>query len=634
MDATSRATGFEGGWPILLTEPSADDMEMIGRLHQLCDWVITVDRNAGIEYFDSPHEAEAIFDAYVIDAVPERDDLGCLQLITSTAHFDEVRRLLDDTLALMGLSGSARNCTFLLGQLKALSGRLAMRLAASAGGSVASSVGAELVALALARKKCLDSDVSDPCWPSLRRGFFIPLDDVRDLLPELPEPEDLLPTDAARADLLHVSIPQKGRLSLRFIEVKYRRHLSLARSSGLAETISRQTAVTRGRWLRWFFGAEITPAERTLRAASLARVLRFYAAKACRHHLAVDLYSRFTEELTRFLISPSDYELAGNDAPDRGLVFCPDFTEARAERLATSLDGDCEVWLFGPDTLPDLPPHLIEERPESPPVEATVDLMSPKDSPTAAESSLKSDENCAIALGTSKAGDTVTWTPSIRGNPHLMLVGLPGMGKTTSLINICRQLHEHGITPIVFSYHDDIDERLTIDFPEMARYDCRHLGFNPMRVVQPGPLAHVESAGQLRDIFQAIYPELGDLQLEQLRTAVKESYEAVGWGGEHAPESPPPFRHFVERIRQNGGGEKRSQTLLARLKELDDFQFFAAEQGEATLLETGQPRIIQIHSIGNEMVQRAYASFVLYRIYQDMFRRGRQDRITHAVIFR
>jgi DNA helicase HerA-like ATPase len=32
-------------------------------------------------------------------------------------------------------------------------------------------------------------------------------------------------------------------------------------------------------------------------------------------------------------------------------------------------------------------------------------------------------------------------------------------------------------------------------------------------------------------------------------------------------------------------------------------------------------------------VQRAYASFALYSIYQDMFRRGRPNRITHAVIF-
>jgi hypothetical protein len=36
------------------------------------------------------------------------------------------------------------------------------------------------------------------------------------------------------------------------------------------------------------------------------------------------------------------------------------------------------------------------------------------------------------------------------------------MGKTTCLINICRQLAAAGIAPIVFSYHDDIDAKLRV----------------------------------------------------------------------------------------------------------------------------------------------------------------------------
>ena len=73
--------------------------------------------------------------------------------------------------------------------------------------------------------------------------------------------------------------------------------------------------------------------------------------------------------------------------------------------------------------------------------------------------------------------------------------------------------------------------------------------------------------------------------------------------------------------------------MLARLAELDDFGFFSGGVGEASLLDSPVPRLIRIHDVANEVVQRAYASFVLYRVYQDMFRRGRQDRLTHAVVF-
>lgn len=238
-----------------------------------------------------------------------------------------------------------------------------------------------------------------------------------------------------------------------------------------------------------------------------------------------------------------------------------------------------------------------------------------------------------VTLGTTKEGESVSWSPSIRGNPHLMIVGLPGMGKTTCLINLCQQLQAGGITPIVFSYHDDIDERLSELFPNVASHDCRDLGFNPMRIVEPGPVAHVESAGQLRDIFAAIFPDLGDLQLEQLRAAIKQSYEPSGRARARMPADAPAFSTFLQRLRAIEKPDKGTKTLLARLTELDDFGFFAAADGGASLLEGATPRVIRIHAVANEVVQRAYASFVLYRIYQDMFRRGRQERLTHAVVF-
>jgi hypothetical protein len=45
--------------------------------------------------------------------------------------------------------------------------------------------------------------------------------------------------------------------------------------------------------------------------------------------------------------------------------------------------------------------------------------------------------------------DEVIWPVSLRGNPHLLIVGLPGMGKTTCLLNICSQLHRQGVAPML-----------------------------------------------------------------------------------------------------------------------------------------------------------------------------------------
>ncbi len=127
----ARSIDAEGDLLALRTEISREKAESLKTLHRMCDWVITFDRNAGIEYFNSPgdsKESKEIYDAYVIDCVPEREDLGCLQLITSTSNLEEVRYLLNSALDPMGLSHSLRNAEFLFEHLKALSCRLAIRL--------------------------------------------------------------------------------------------------------------------------------------------------------------------------------------------------------------------------------------------------------------------------------------------------------------------------------------------------------------------------------------------------------------------------------------------------------------------------------------------------------------------------
>jgi DNA phosphorothioation-dependent restriction protein DptH len=40
-----------------------------------------------------------------------------------------------------------------------------------------------------------------------------------------------------------------------------------------------------------------------------------------------------------------------------------------------------------------------------------------------------------------------------------------------------------------------------------------------------------------------------------------------------------------------------------------------------------------INRTANEVLQRAFATFVLYSIYKDMLKRGPQKGLTHAVVF-
>ncbi len=241
----------------------------------------------------------------------------------------------------------------------------------------------------------------------------------------------------------------------------------------------------------------------------------------------------------------------------------------------------------------------------------------------------------SILLGRANDNSLVTWVSSIAGNPHLMIAGQPGTGKTVCLVNLCRQFVGVAVTPIVFDFHGDIEAKLAKHLPRLVRSEMQSLGFNPMRVPPNQTHGHVEAAGLLRDIFSAVFPDLGDLQLETLRTAVKSAFEAKGWSSRAAKKTPktPEFGEFLDHLRSLPKKDVGTRALLARLTELDDYHFFDSHVETPSMLDHSQPVVLQLHQTQNEAVQRAFAAFAFYRLYQDMQQRGRQDRITHAIIF-
>ncbi|MFN3686433.1 ATP-binding protein [Salinarimonas sp.] len=644
--ATARALGGgEGDWPVLVTRLSEAAARLIDELHECSDWVVTMDRNACVEYFDSPRRLPRVAGRFVIDAVPERADLGSMQLVTSTTNLDALRELVDATLGDMGLSKSERNCRFLMTQLKSLSGRLAIRLANASGRT------GELVALALVQAHCANAAGADDVWMPLETGFFVPIDEIVDQLPELFLKGD--EAGARRADLLYVRAAGRSGLEFRFVEVKHRQHLRSARSAELVADIAEQTSALRSRWMRWFFEEATGPVQSAVRRSRLARILHFYCDRAARHTLSPQAHARLHVEIDALLASDVA-KLCVAEGADRGYIFCPEHRLEAPEHIAHGAEDGCDVILFGPAMLPDeiANSERRAERgmvsPEGPAAggdedgsagDAEEEDAHGHPSEHDAGGVTTSVDRAAlpvhadIVLGTAVGrSDDVEWRPSIRANPHLMIVGLPGMGKTTCLVRICRQFAEAGVAPIVFSYHEDIDEKLEAALGPVRHVDVDGLGFNPLRVDGDAPRGHVDVAGTLRDIFGSVFSDLGDVQLEELRQAIMQSYTESGWGGAEAHHTAPApaFERFY-RILQTR--PKPNLNLLARLRELHDYGFFSPAVDDVRLLDDRSPTVIRLHRSTNGMLQGAFAAFMLYSIYKDMFRRGPQAGLTHAVVF-
>lgn len=241
----------------------------------------------------------------------------------------------------------------------------------------------------------------------------------------------------------------------------------------------------------------------------------------------------------------------------------------------------------------------------------------------------------ALCVGVDARTDKpIDWPLTVQGNPHLLISGLPGMGKTALLLHLCRQMDAAGVWPIVFSYHQDIDGGLAQFGGAVCFIDAEGLGFNPLQVrSRTAASAHLDVAGTIGDIFMAIYPELGDLQGEQIRSALKSSLLELGWGNRDVDPSTrtePAFRCFVAMPQR---APKTNSGLRSRLAKLSDYGFFDVRADQGDLWQSEQAIVIRVHSTQNENLQRAFASLVFYGLYKGMFRRGIQDRITHAIVF-
>jgi len=129
--AASVATGQVGLKlvPVVTLMLDAQDRALIHRVHEVGDWVITVDRNMGIEFFD--HGGKPGRPDYLIDHSPDMtSDFGHHLFITSRS-LQKLEIMLEPALAQYDIQADRGHAIVLLHQIRSLSGRLALKLLSS-----------------------------------------------------------------------------------------------------------------------------------------------------------------------------------------------------------------------------------------------------------------------------------------------------------------------------------------------------------------------------------------------------------------------------------------------------------------------------------------------------------------------
>jgi DNA phosphorothioation-dependent restriction protein DptH len=260
--------------PVVSLELTTEAQALIKHAHDVSDWVLTIDRNLGLEFFDSPSSIEEA--GYLLDFAPEYLQEDRQRILLTTRSSIELQSLVAPMLGHFNLPVQPGDEGVVLEAVRSLSGRLALRFGAAA------TQATEVVGLLLARWKMGETG-------QLSRCVVIPLDAHRGWFRA--EDDDGEPVSERRADLLLVGFdPAKRAVRMRIVEVKARKGIPPGGRAALYAAMKAQTENTATR-LRELFDPERFDgyperrADFLVRAKELSTALAFYVRRGARYGL-------------------------------------------------------------------------------------------------------------------------------------------------------------------------------------------------------------------------------------------------------------------------------------------------------------------------------------------------------------
>jgi len=264
--------------PTLQLSLGLQDKNLLYQIHAVSDWVLTVDRHLGLDYFDS--DASDDRPIYLLDFRPEFGGADTERLLLTTRSVDEIRQLIRPVLEDHDLLLGEDVEVYFLRLLRSLSGRLALKLL-SAPTQVSEALGLALARLFLEQYKLLDDRI------------VIPLDAHSNLFTEASR-EDPLHGEFSlqRSDLLLVSCdPTTRTLRFQIVEVKFQADLGdFSAYVALQQRIEGQIANSEEVLRQHFDPHRTLPdrLDRQVKIKELFSLLSFYLARSYRYGLVSD----------------------------------------------------------------------------------------------------------------------------------------------------------------------------------------------------------------------------------------------------------------------------------------------------------------------------------------------------------
>ncbi|MDN5852062.1 MAG: DUF87 domain-containing protein, partial [Actinomycetia bacterium] len=658
--ALAIALGYPGGPLALTASLNAAELATLQAAHERSDWVVTLDRNLGVDLFAAAPDSGA--PPYLLDYAPDfLEGLGP-RLTVTTTHRGEVQRLLADAMAGLDLAAVDESVRVVLDHLQVVSGRLALRLVGR------STLATEAVSLAALIAHLRRRGELDGC-------LVVPVDAHQEVFGDLRGDSGV-----RRCDVIIVRTTART-MRMECIEVKSRRAAALP--AALVDDVVDQLDATVAMLHDTFFRADPPRIDAELQRARLGGILRHHADRALAMGL-LDPRRRgevermiekvedgvFVPEIGRrgYVVSLSG--AAGFPAEHRGVKIdvltaadlgqvgltsrrgmaapIPDWTATPAMPVEQQPPARPRPSPQPRPTppVPYTPPQretvevtaelpAVTPRPPTPDDETTVtitdplrgvDVPVPPPTPVPTAGVSEPPQVVEVALGQDAHAAEVQWRISTSGSPHLFVLGIPGQGKSVTTRRILNSFAEQGLPALVVDFHGDM---AASPAGGAAVLDAAQgLPISPFELDEPG--RYREASWELSEVIGYVCG-LGEIQRNAVYDGVRAIYEAKGFPRPAGPDDWPTMDDLPTAVAAVDTSA-RTRSVVARLRPLSDFGLFAAEAGNRPFTDLlRQGVVIDVHGL-MEQVQRAAGAFVLRKVYREMFRWGQTKQLRVAVV--
>lgn len=275
--------------PVVRLVLDSAERALLNQLHEVSDWVFTVDRNLGIEFFD--HGGKDSRPDYLIDHSPEMTSSNTHNFVITSRSTIEIEALMRGALEQHQIVSDVDKATRVLESLRALSGRLALKLASNSASK------SEALGLALSKLYLEYQGV-------FKDQIIVPLDAHLELYAELQKADGELGAEISlkRTDLALFDLDASSRtIRCNLVEVKcYSEVGNMTKYESLKKSIAEQISESERVIQRHFDLTRTSPdrPDRLVKTQKLCVLLEHYLKRSERFGL---LSSEIVEE-AKFLL--------------------------------------------------------------------------------------------------------------------------------------------------------------------------------------------------------------------------------------------------------------------------------------------------------------------------------------------